>query len=229
MSDEGDLLRPWKDQEIGTAGDGIDLVGNEVIPSRCLGPALRSGEAFKRAFTQRIEHYDRHAAMRGVVQLRHHPRTVGAGILQQAITLSNAARAIPVITNRVNSASVIPGGDWRILTLASPAGVIISKSGRIARVPGEPVQAARPPEQEPGCTCAQVRPARDVANIAILHSFDGLARPTTAISREPSLRHFVRSPRNALPYMCIGRCVLRIVGRMSRYAAARSRFFDRCA
>src|SRR5690349_5382574 len=44
----------------------------------------------------------------------------------------------------VNSASVIPGGDWRMLTLAMPSGVITSKSGCNARVAGEPVQAARP-------------------------------------------------------------------------------------
>ena len=41
---------------------------------------------------------------------------------------------------RSNSASVIPDGDWRMLTPAIPAGVSNSKSGEIASVAGEPVQ-----------------------------------------------------------------------------------------
>jgi hypothetical protein len=44
----------------------------------------------------------------------------------------------------MNSASVVPGNEPRMLTLATPAAVITSKSGCNARVEGEPVHAAGP-------------------------------------------------------------------------------------
>ena len=42
---------------------------------------LRGGKAFQRPLAQRIEHHDRHATARCIVQRRQHARTVGAGIL----------------------------------------------------------------------------------------------------------------------------------------------------
>jgi hypothetical protein len=59
-------------------------------------------------------------------------------------TSPGIARSMPVLTNCVNSASVVPGNDWRMLTLASPAANRTSKSGCNARVedePGHPVIA----------------------------------------------------------------------------------------
>src|SRR3954466_6489330 len=75
----------------------------------------------------------------------HTTRCVGnGGSIGPACTRLPTARCIPAKTNRANSASVIPGGDCRMLTLARPAGVMTSKSGRNARLAGEPVHAARP-------------------------------------------------------------------------------------
>src|SRR5579863_1473575 len=53
--------------------------------------------------------------------------------------LPGIAVSIPRATTFINSASVIPGGDSRMLTLAIPVGVITSKAGGSASVSGEPV------------------------------------------------------------------------------------------
>ncbi|MNV26249.1 hypothetical protein D3C71_1173660 [compost metagenome] len=42
---------------------------------------LRVGKAFQRAFTQGVEHNDRHAAPRAFMQGAHHARVIGAGVV----------------------------------------------------------------------------------------------------------------------------------------------------
>lgn len=72
----------------------------------------------------------------------HTIRRVGKGaIMGPSTRLPGMSDSMPLATTRVNSASVVPGGDSRMLTLAIPAGVSSSKLGGVASVAGEPVQA----------------------------------------------------------------------------------------
>jgi hypothetical protein len=64
---------------------------------------------------------------------------------------------MPILTSCSNSLSVIPGNDVRVLTLAMPADVFTSKSGRSASVAGEPVHAAGPNSDTSASAIANAR------------------------------------------------------------------------
>ena len=69
-------------RDIAADADLAILAGDpRLAEGRHLDRILRCGKALERALAQRVEHDDRHAAARRVVQLGQHPRAVGARVL----------------------------------------------------------------------------------------------------------------------------------------------------
>ena len=69
-------------RDIAANADLAILAGDpRLAERRHLDGVLWRRKPLERALAQRVDHHDRHAAARRLVQLGHHPRAVGAGVL----------------------------------------------------------------------------------------------------------------------------------------------------